>query len=56
LNGKVIIQQQVALSAGGTKYSGTFTIDVYDPKTGTKVDHVAGDIAATRLTVDSTIP
>ena len=56
LNGKVIMQQQVTLSAGGTKYTGTFTIDVYDPKTGTKVDHVAGDIAATRLTIDSTIP
>jgi hypothetical protein len=55
-NGKVIAQEQVTVSAGGTKYTGTFTIDVYDPKTGAKVDHVVGDITATRLTVDSTTP
>jgi hypothetical protein len=56
LNGKVIVQEQVTVSPAGTKYTGTFTIDVYDPKTGTKVDHVVGDITATRLTVDSTTP
>jgi hypothetical protein len=56
LNGKVVIQEQVTVSPGGTKYTGTFTIDVYDPKTGAPVDHVAGTVAATRLTVDSTTP
>jgi hypothetical protein len=55
LNGKVNIQETVVLSAGGTKYNGTFTIDVYDP-TGKHVDHVAGDVGADRITVDTTTP
>jgi hypothetical protein len=46
---------QITLSPGGDSYSGTFTLDVYDPM-GNHVDHLAGNIVAKRITVDSTIP
>jgi hypothetical protein len=39
----------------GTRPIPTFTLDVYEPK-GNHVDHLAGAVVATRLTVDSTLP
>ena len=55
LNGNVNIREQVTLSPSGDMFSGTFTIDVYDPQ-GNKADHIAGTITGKRLTVDSTLP
>jgi hypothetical protein len=49
------IREQITLSPSGDSYTGTFTEDVYDPK-GNHVDHVAGTITATRMTVDSSFP
>ena len=46
---------QITLSPSGDSYTGTFTLDVYDPK-GNHVDHLAGALVATRITVDSTLP
>jgi hypothetical protein len=48
----VNIREQVTLSPSGDSYNGTFTLDVYDPN-GSHVDHVAGNITATRVTVDT---
>jgi len=55
LAANVIIREQVILSPSGDLYSGTFTIDVYDPK-GNHVDHIGGNINAQRVTVDTTTP
>jgi len=49
------LREQDTLSPSGDSYSGTFTLDVYDTK-GNHVDHLAGTVAATRLTVDSSLP
>ena len=49
------IHEQNTLSPSGDSFTGTFTEDVYDPK-GNHVDHVVGDIVATRITVDSAFP
>ena len=43
------------LSPSGDSYTGTFTLDVYDPS-GNHVDHLAGDVLGERLTVDSKLP
>jgi hypothetical protein len=51
----VNLREQDTLSPSGDSYTGTITIDVYDPK-GNHVDHLAGTVRATRLTVDSTLP
>ncbi len=51
----VNIREQVTLSPSGDSYTGTFTEDVYDPK-GNQVDHVGGNVVATRITVDSAFP
>lgn len=55
LNAKVNIRETVTLDPSGNSYTGAFTIDVFDPK-GNHVDHVAGQINAQRVTVDSTVP
>jgi hypothetical protein len=52
--GKGNIIETVTLSSGGTLYSGTFTINQYDTN-GNQVDHLTGQITATRVTVD-TVP
>jgi hypothetical protein len=52
--GTVNIREQVTLSPSGDSYGGTFTIDAYDTS-GFKLDHVAGTIAAARVTVDTTV-
>ncbi len=49
------IREQNTLSPSGDSYTGTFTEDIYDPK-GNQVDHLAGTVAATRITVDSSFP
>jgi hypothetical protein len=50
----VNIREQFTLSPSGDSFTGTFTIDVYDTSKN-HVDHVAGNITATRITVDSTV-
>jgi hypothetical protein len=50
----VQIRQTVTLSPGGTMYTGTYILDVYDLK-GNHVDHVNGKVTATRITVDSPV-
>jgi len=49
------IRQQVTISPSGDAYTGTFTENVYDSK-GNQVDHLTGNVVATRMTVDSTFP
>jgi hypothetical protein len=49
------LKEQVTLSPSGDSYTGTFTLLVFDTK-GNQVDHLAGTVTATRLTVDSTLP
>jgi hypothetical protein len=55
LNGKTNIAESVTLSTGGTKYSGTLTITVFDTK-GNQVDHLTGQVTGERITVDTTAP
>lgn len=50
----VNIREQLTLSPSGNSFTGTFTIDIYDTSQN-HVDHIAGDITATRVTVDSTV-
>jgi hypothetical protein len=49
------LKEQDTLSPSGDSYTGTFTEDFYDTK-GNHVDHLAGTVNATRLTVDSSLP
>jgi len=48
------LREQITLSPSGDSYAGTFTIDVYDTKAN-HLDHLAGTIAASRVTVDTTV-
>jgi hypothetical protein len=54
-NGKANITENITLSSGGTRYSGTFTITQYNTN-GVQVDQVFGQLTATRITVDTTTP
>ncbi len=56
LANKVNIREQITLSPSGNEFSGTFTINVYDVTGTQQVDHLVGTIAATRVTVDQTLP
>jgi len=56
LAAKVNIREQITLDPKGNSYSGTFAIDVYDPVSEDQVDHVVGDILATRVTLAQTKP
>jgi hypothetical protein len=56
LAAKIDIREQVILDPTGNEFTGTFTIDAYDPTSGLKVDHVAGTLSAVRVTVDQTVP
>jgi predicted small lipoprotein YifL len=49
------VREQVTLSPSGDTFTGTFTEDFYNT-VGTHVDHLAGTVTGTRLTVDSTLP
>ncbi|HWF76780.1 MAG TPA: hypothetical protein VN694_06345, partial [Caulobacteraceae bacterium] len=49
LNAKVTIKEDVTLGPGGQTFTGPFTLDVLDPKTGALLQHVAGQITGKRL-------
>ena len=49
------LREQITLSSSGDSYTGTFTLLIFDTK-GNQVDHLAGNVVGTRLTVDSTLP
>ena len=53
--GPTRVFQQIKLSADGNHYTGTFALDAYDAS-GTLVAHVVGVIAATRVTINTTVP
>jgi len=48
--GPVIIKQDVTLSPRDDSYEGTFTLDQYAPDGTTRLAHIEGTIAATRIT------
>lgn len=52
LNARVNIKEQVALDPKGNSFSGPFTYDIYDAKGTTLMQHVAGQIAGQRVTVN----
>lgn len=56
LANKVNIREQITMDPSGNQFSGTFTIDIYNADGTQQVDHLAGNIAATRVTVDQTTP
>lgn len=56
LAAKIRVFEQVTLDPSGNQYGGTFTIDAFDPKSGAQVDHVAGTLFASRVTVDQITP
>jgi hypothetical protein len=45
----VNIKEDVTLDPSGTSYSGTFTIDVYDPNGTTVVARQSGQVTAQRV-------
>ncbi len=45
--------EMITLSPGGTKYSGTMVINVYDTS-GNQIDHLTAQVNANRVTVDTT--
>jgi len=47
--------EEVTLSPDKKHYTGTFTLDAYDAA-GTQVAHIVGVIAATRITLHTTVP
>jgi len=49
LNAKVNIKEDVIVDRGGSSYSGPFTLDVYDPKSGALLQHIAGQVTAQRV-------
>ncbi len=52
--GPVQIQESVTVNKKANQYTGTFTIDQYDPM-GNPLAHVAGDVSATRVTVSTAV-
>jgi hypothetical protein len=52
LQNYVQIREQLTLSDSGDSFTGTFTIDIYDTNF-VHVDHLAGNITATRVTLDT---
>jgi hypothetical protein len=52
--GPANLVEEVTLSADGKHYTGRFSIDAYDLN-GTEVTHIVGVIAATRITLDTTV-
>jgi hypothetical protein len=51
LNAFVNIREDVIVT--GPTYSGTFTLDVYDPKTKAALQHIGGRVVAKRVTINS---
>lgn len=56
LNGKVNIRETLLLNERGNTYSGTFTIDIYDPTGAIIVAHIAGNTTGSRITIDTPTP
>ncbi|HEY1272660.1 MAG TPA: hypothetical protein VGF08_11770 [Terriglobales bacterium] len=52
--GPARVVEQITLT-DGNHYRGRFTLDAYDTS-GTQVAHIVGVIAATRITVNTTVP
>jgi hypothetical protein len=52
--GPANIQESITVSSDGKAYTGTFTVDQYDTD-GNDIQHVAGNVAATRILVSTTI-
>jgi hypothetical protein len=52
--GPVQIQESVTVNKKANQYTGTFTIDQFDP-TGNPLGHVAGNVTATRVTVGTPV-
>jgi hypothetical protein len=53
LENYVNIRENLTLSPSGDSFTGTFTIDIYTTNQS-QVAHIAGNIAGTRVTVDTT--
>ena len=53
--GPTRILEEVTLSPDGNQYTGKFTLDAYDTS-GVLVAHIVGVIAATRITLNTTVP
>ena len=53
--GPIRVFQQITLSADGHHYNGTFTLDAYDTS-GAQIAHIIGVIAATRISIKTTVP
>jgi len=51
--GIINILETLTLSPGGTRYSGTFTINGYDTN-GNQVKHLTGQVTGERVTIDTT--
>jgi hypothetical protein len=51
--GIINILETITVSPGGTRYSGTFTINAYDTK-GNQVNHLTGQVTGERVTIDTT--
>ncbi|MEQ7874696.1 hypothetical protein ABDK56_11905 [Sphingomonas sp. ASV193] len=49
LNARVNIKEDVSVDATGNSYSGSFTLDVYDPTGKTKVASQQGQVTAQRI-------
>ena len=52
--GPIQLQESVTVDKKADQYTGTFTIDQFDPM-GNPQGHFAGNVAATRITVDTPI-
>ena len=53
LNARLTLREFIKLDASGNSFKGTFTVDVFDPATGTTLlQSVKGFITATRVTAD----
>jgi hypothetical protein len=50
--GPTNIRESVSVGRGGNRYSGTFTLDQYDPTGTTVLAEVLGTVTATRITAD----
>ena len=52
INARVIIKEDVTVDPSGTSYSGTFSLDVYDPSGTTAVAHQNGQVTAQRVSAN----
>jgi hypothetical protein len=52
--GPARLSEEVALSADGKHYAGTFAVDAYD-LVGNQIAHIVGTIAATRVTINTKV-